>query len=374
MFHLEKTYNNLSKEVVNQITDECCENIESLLDELGVHYGKSYNRLYGPCPIHDGDNPAAWNLYPNGEIMRGYWVCRTHGCEKKWKKTLVGFVHGILSKDRGNIPWTEAINYMVNFLGYRNISEIKLPNKQEIKRKKISSVSSNLSKNKKTDSKTWGVEEYRKAMEMPCSYYLNRGYSKYILNKYDIGYSNRTNRSVVPVFDYEHKKIVGMLGRTSLKKCPKCGYYHAGKCPITTKEKMDSSKWKNSPGFEAACFLYNLWFARKYIMEQDTIIITEGPGDIWRLEEAGVHNGVAVFGTDVTEEQIALIESSWCMNIIVCFDNDKAGKKAKEAIKKRFEKTHRLFFPEIEANDLGDLSTEQIKKTIFPIMEKIKEL
>ena len=87
-------------DLIEEIKNMACANIEELLSELGVDSRRNGKMLVGPCPVHEGDNLSAWNLYPEGEEVRGYWVCRTHHCEKKkgqngkllYGSTIIGFV------------------------------------------------------------------------------------------------------------------------------------------------------------------------------------------------------------------------------------------------------------------------------------------
>ncbi len=366
-----------SQAVVNQITDECCEVIEDMLTELHVDYTRSNRRLFGCCPIHGGDNPGSWSLYPEGDDVRGIWFCRTRNCHKKWKKTLVGFVHAIISNNgKDEIPWTAAVDWMMKFLGYKTISEVKTPDAATLERQRYNNMARRFNIMPNTKSKrTWEPDKYRRAMEIPSPYYLKRGYTEEILKKYDVGYASKTNRSVVPVYDNEYKKIVGMTGRTQYNKCSNCGYYHEtnSACPTRIVDQIYACKWKNSPGFEASHHLYNLWFARQAIMDSNTIILVEGPGDVWRLEEAGIKNSVAIFGTDLTEEQLTLIESAWCMNVVVLTDGDEAGREAAKNIKDKLNRTHRLYFPSLAAKDVGALQTDQVTDDISPVLQQIEK-
>lgn len=367
--------NKYSQALVNQITDECCEVIEDMMLELHVPFTRSNRRLFGACPVHGGDNPAAWNLYPEGDNVRGIWFCRSRNCHKKWKKTLVGFVHAILSNRSSEpISWTIAVDWMAKFLGYKKLSDVVLPDRATLERQQFSNATRRLNLKPRTNlDKALSPDKYRKAVEIPSQYYVERNYNVETLTRYDIGYAKRTNRSVVPIYDSEHKYIVGMTARSHWDKCSECGYYHNPQysCPKLISEQINACKWKNSPGFEAAHHLYNLWFARQHIMDSSTIILVEGPGDVWRLEEAGIKNSVAIFGTDLCEEQLSLIESSWAMNVIVLTDSDEAGRLAATNIKEKLSRTHRLYFPTITTNDVGALQTDQVTDDIAPILDSI---
>jgi 5S rRNA maturation endonuclease (ribonuclease M5) len=364
--------NNLSQPLVNQITNECCDAIEDLLNDLNVQYNKGYKRIFGPCPIHGGDNPTSWNLYPEGESVRGYWNCYTHHCEDKWKSTLVGFVHAIISEKNKESKWTDAISWMIRFLGYKSELDVKLPSRANLERQRFNNISRRLNGTENSrDNKTWTTEFFRKNFEVPSPYFLSRKYSKEILSRYNIGDSERTNRAVVPVYDEGGINIVGMLGRTKKPKCNDCGFYHwkSEKCPDSIIDKNNSTKWKNS--FEASNHLYNMWNARDEIIKSGTAVIVEGPGDVWRLEEAGIKNSVALFGVDITEEQLGILESSWCTNIVLCLDNDEPGKAATKVLQGRLRRMYRIYVPSIKSEDVGSMTKEEIKNCIFPIINEI---
>ena len=54
-------------DLLDEIKDMACANIEELLTSLGVDFRRNGKMIVGPCPVHGGDNLSAWNLYPEGE-------------------------------------------------------------------------------------------------------------------------------------------------------------------------------------------------------------------------------------------------------------------------------------------------------------------
>jgi 5S rRNA maturation endonuclease (ribonuclease M5) len=379
MTHQQKKIDYYAHEYTNRVADECCEHIEDMLHELQVRFKRSGKRLYGPCPVHGGDNPAAWNIYPDGDYVRGIWVCRTHHCEKKYRRNIIGFVRGVLEAQRGHCTWAEAVDWMAQFLGYSSIKEVKPINKEEIDRLRYDSIQKKLTIKPRHKKSGWQRNVVRSRLQIPATYYLNRGYTKDILDKYDIGFSSKIQRVVVPIYNDDYEFVIGTTQRTIHKKCEKCNYYHnpLTSCPTTLTEQMHCSKWKNNEGFESAHCLYNYWFAKPYIKQSNTIIIVEGPGDVWRLEEAGIHNSVALLGCELSEEQLTIIESCWAMNIIVMTDNDEAGINAAKEIKEQLGRTHRLYFP-VEhfkkKDDVGDLNSSVLVSEVSPILEIINNL
>jgi 5S rRNA maturation endonuclease (ribonuclease M5) len=358
-----------SQALLTQISNECCNNIETMLNALGVEYYKGHKRLYGPCPIHGGDNPMAWNIYPDGDVVRGTWFCYTHRCQKKWKKNIIGFVHGVLSNKTANMPWTQAVLWMIKFLGYKDVHDIKIDDALKLDRQNYSNIFHRLNINcvAPQPKTTWTPTIYKSQVVIPSKYYIKRGYSQEILQKYDVGDSQRSYSSVIPIYDNKHQNIIGMIGRTHYNKCNACGFYHGhdDKCPTTAADQITHSKWRNAPGFDMRYYLYNLWFAKEHIEKTQTIILTEGPGDVWRLEEADIHNSVAIFKACLTEEQLVILEGLQCTNVILLLDNDDAGQNGTQEITKMLHRTHNIYCPKLSAgSDVGDLTVEEIKHII----------
>ena len=52
-------------------------------------------------------------------------------------------------------------------------------------------------------------------------------------------------------------------------------------------------------------------------------------------------------------------------------DNDDAGRKAAESIKKKCQKTYNLYNIEILKEDIGSMTIQDIQKDIIPKIEKL---
>jgi 5S rRNA maturation endonuclease (ribonuclease M5) len=215
-----------------------------------------------------------------------------------------------------------------------------------------------------------------KALDIPSQYFLDRGFSKEILIKYDVGdcinsSKEMNNRAVVPVYDQNMRGMIGCTGRSIHDKCLSCNAFHNmnDKCP-NDNEKWLSSKWRHSKNFKTQEHLYNYWFAKKYILASKTVVIVESPGNVWRLEEAGIHNSVAIFGSSLGYKQKALLDISGAMNIITIMDNDKAGKDAAKQIEDKCGRIYNIKHIEINANDIAEMSIDDIVTKISP---QIKE-
>jgi DNA primase len=106
-----------------------------------------------------------------------------------------------------------------------------------------------------------------------------------------------------------------------------------------------------------------MWNAKKHIKSSNnTVILVESPGNVWRLEEAGVHNSIAIFGTTFTDRQKMIVDCSGAMNIITIMDSDDAGNQARDKIYAKCKKTYNVTHIDIPADDIASMSIEDIKK------------
>lgn len=367
-------------DLIEEVKDMACANIEELLTELSVDFRENGKMFVGPCPVHCGDNFSAWNLYPEGEEVRGYWVCRTHHCEKKrgannkllYGSTIVGFVRGVLSQQKGRIvSYKESVDFLVNFLGYTSLSEIKKPDPETIERRKYASSMKKLSLSPKQETSGWSRDKLRNMLDVPAQYYINRGYSSEILDKYDVGLYNKRNRVVVPVYDDKYQYVAGFLGRSIHPQCGQCKKWHEPniRCPKTVYEIKECEKWLNG-SFQSTNYLYNYWFATEHIQKKGVAILVEGAGDVWRLEQSGVHIGLGLFGTELTDPQRILLDRSGALSIIVLLDPDKAGREGAKKLKSQLGRQYRMYFPHTR-EDVGDLNADEITEDIKPIIDKV---
>lgn len=354
---MKQTNQYLNRAKINELTDQGVLAAEDILSEFGVDFRKNNRRFYGPCPVHEGDNPSAFNMYPEGYDVRGVWFCHTKHCEKEWKRTFVGFIHAMLSKEYNEpISWTKAVDWLVKYLGHESLDSVQIPDEYTLERRMASSTAEKWSLAPVRGHTGWDRLRVRQTIEIPAKYYINRGFSHKTLDKYDVGLYNRHERVVVPIYDDDYNYAVGFTSRSIHEKCDKCGFWHNTKQPCLPFEQAfrQHCKWRHSEHFNASNWLYNYWFAKRWIEDSGVVILVEGPGDVWRLEESGIHNAVAMFGVDLTDEQLGILETSGALSVIVMLDNDEAGKIAAVEIQKKLKRIFRTYFPTMSGDDVGD--------------------
>jgi 5S rRNA maturation endonuclease (ribonuclease M5) len=358
--------------------DQLCDKIELLFEALGLDDIKLNGKMYvGNCPIHNGDNKTAFNLYPDGDYYRGNWKCRTHQCEKIFKGSIIGFIRGVLSTKKKDwekdgddmVSFKETINFINSFLG-DDINNVKI-SKKDIEKKNFARTIQNLvNPDQELNPSKVTRHTVRQLLKIPSEYFVQRGFSKDILDKYDIGFCSTNGkemfgRAVVPVYDNDNKFVIGCSGRSIYDICKECHSFHDPKmsCPEQD-DRWKFSKWKHSKDFKSQNYLYNYWNAKKHIAQSHKVIIVESPGNVWKLEEAGIHNSVAIFGSNLSDRQKIILDGSGAMTMIILMDNDDAGRKAAELINAKCRNTYNVINISISKPDVAEMTLEEINKEI----------
>jgi len=114
--------------------------------------------------------------------------------------------------------------------------------------------------------------------------------------------------------------IIALVGRSLL--------------PDEVREHKNIPKYKNTK-FHKSLNLFGLNKAKKHILEKECAIIVEGQFDCITCHNAGFKNVVALGGISLTKFQLYLL-LRYTKTIYLLLDNDAAGKKATDAIIKRY--------------------------------------
>jgi len=247
------------------LCDHLCDDIDNLLASFDIVYKNNTKMVSMSCPIHGGDNEGTLNLYVQGDSYRGNWKCRTHGCEQIFKSSILGFIRGILSRNKYNwskdgdktCSFDEAVTYATALLN-KDLTDIKI-SKSSRSKQSFTNVVKYIGGMNNTQTTTPSISRsvVRKSLAIPATYYINRGFSPDILDKYDVGLCTNPNkemynRVVAPVHDDNHEYLIGCTGRSIFEKCHICSSYHDSSisCPSSEKTWL-FPKWKHSSNFKS---------------------------------------------------------------------------------------------------------------------------
>ena len=377
-FH-SNDYNDQSK--LEQLCWDAVEFIDVIYDHFNINIKYRNDQLIkSACPVHGGDNSVACNFYPSGDHVV-HWKCRTHSCEDHFGKNMIGFIRGCISRSKyewehkgdKEATFAEAVDFLLEITGQK-FSDIKEKDNSILEMSRFNTMVWTMF----GDSEDGPIssitrEFYREHTKIPAQYYLDRGYSYEVLNKYDVGFCDKEgkqmyNRCIVPIYNQDMTSIVGFSGRSIFGQCEKCKFYHdpEDRCKFFP-------KWRHSKGFQKEKWLYNYWYAKDHVKDSGAAILVESPGNVWRLEEAGIHNSVAIFGTALNQSQKDLLDSLGAMSLIILMDNDDAGESAAAKIIHACSNQYRIYKPTINKNDIGDMTQEDIRNLILPYVLEAKE-
>lgn len=333
----------------NQISAACDalrDFIPEVLDRLDIEYVEYPNRYSFPCPVHGGDNPEGCSLFLDGDDVVGNWKCWTAGCDDEYARNIFGFIRGALTAKKGTeATLSETYKFCESIAKAEHVEEKDLNPVKEVKLLDV------FLKHSVVNTPTLSRQEVRSKIEIPCKYYIDRGYTPEVLDLFDVGTClDKTrpmyNRAVVPIYDV-NDCFVGCVGRSIYDNM--------------------QPKWLHSKGFKKE-HLYGLNIAKDHIIRNRTVFLLEGQGDVWRMHEAGYSNSVSIFGASLTDEQLILLEEIGVMNVIILTDYDEAGNKAAQQIIKKCGRRFNYLRPTLDAKDVGDLSIEQLQEQLKAIL------
>lgn len=379
-----------SQEQLNQLSYTVCTKLDDLLDHFNIKEScKKAQRFYvGPCPVHGGDKGNAFNLYHSGQII-GNWKCYTHQCHQHFQPTIIGFTRGLLShrhygwksprESSKEYGFSDTIKFLTDFTNCK-LSDIKPNFEYEEKQRFVRQMESiylkdgDYQQNLCLDPKL-----VLSSLKIPAEYFIYENYSKEVLCRYDVGLCDSPGkemfmRAVVPIYNDDHTKIIGCTGRSIFKNaCVLCDSWHAPSTPCPDdKNKWKYSKWRHNYGFKSTEALYNYWFAAPHIRKDGIAIIVESPGNVWRLEEAGIPYSVGIFGSKLSETQKIILDKSGAMSLIVLTDPDKAGTLAEEDIIARCKNSYNIYTPKFYSDDIGATPISVLQDKLQPLIDKIK--
>lgn len=105
-----------------------------------------------------------------------------------------------------------------------------------------------------------------------------------------------------------------------------------------------------------------------YHLLGDTAYVEESPLDCVRLRSYSVDGVVSTYGVNFSDHQLDLIvEHPKVKRVIMCLDNDDAGRKKEVEVWKRYRGRTRLYFAnytDIDAKDHGEMTPEEITFSI----------
>ena len=254
-------------------TQKCklTDRLPGIINQLGLRSTFCGDYYQCQCPIHGSDNPNSLTIWTNGG-----WKCWTSNCNEEWGTQLDGLLRAL-----GASP--EALLAGVEYgQDYKEEEvDINLP---------VYNVTR---------------DQIRECLQIPSKFYIDRGFSEDILNKFDVGDSfvkEMKNRAVFPIYNKDWG-LIGCAGRTLI-------------------DKPYIPKWRFSKNFKSGSTFFGINHAWKRMKDTKRIILVEGMSDTMRMHEYGIENCAGALGSKLSRGQVKLLKEMGVTDIIVALDPD----------------------------------------------------
>lgn len=297
--------------------------IESVIS-ANISLKRRGKNLVGLCPFHNEKTPS-FTVYPESNSFYCFG-CGAGG-------DVITFVRRM-----ENLDYTEAVKLVAQMAG------VPMPE---------DGYDDTLSKQRRRllEANREAARFFNTCLNDPknkdaLDYFLKRGLSPNTIRKFGLGYAPNEWRALINHMKTkgftEHELVLANLARRS-DKDGKTNYYDnfrnrvmfpiidlrgnviafGGRVMDDSKPKYintsDTLVYKKSNGVFALNFAKNA--------NEGKLILVEGYMDVIALHQAGFSNAIACLGTAFTSEQANLL-SRYADEIIICYDNDEAGKAA----------------------------------------------
>lgn len=304
--------------------------IEEVIGEF-VHLKRAGSNLKGLSPFTDEKTPS-FMVSPAKQIFK---------CFSTGKGGSV--VTFLMEKEHYSYP--EALRWLADKYS------IELPKEEEQSPEQLAAqteresfqIINEFAKNHFIDS----LHNTEEGKTIGLSYFLERGYRKDIIEKFQLGYClnsghNFTDAAKAKGYKLEYCEKVGLVkskddrhfdffrGRVLFPIHSITGRVLGFGGRILGNNEKKIAKYFNSPEsiiYNKSEILYGLYFAKGDIIKYDNCYLVEGYTDVISLHQAGITNVVSSSGTSLTKEQIKLMRR-YTNNVTILYDGDAAGIKA----------------------------------------------
>lgn len=315
--------------------------VDRFLEKLGATTvtggGSDYRST---CPVHKGDNSTALHYH------NGFFTCFAD-CKKTYNPpSLMAAALGISYK--------EALKRLETLFGepYDENEQFKTLDDNYIDDRLFIRYVKNRNKGKEREEQpTYDLSNTKIYRPILHKNLEDEGFTEKTRRDFDlrIGMSGYyKNRIVIPIRN-KQSSIVGIAARSTLSN--------------KEIDMLGLSKYIFSKGLKKGNLLYNS--DRAKMSSKPFIIVVEGYKSVWRLNEWGYDNAVAVMGATPTDEQIKLL-LKFGKPLIISGDNDSAGRRMEDSIYRQTRNYTYAFKFDIKSINVNEKdSIAETTKTAF---------
>ncbi|RSK27877.1 DNA primase [Bacillus sp. HMF5848] len=320
----------------NRIPEELIEKIRTqvdIVDIIGeyVQLKKQGRNYFGLCPFH-GENTPSFSVAPDKQIYHCF------GCGAG------GNVISFLMNIEG-LSFTDSVKQLslktnVDISSY--VSGVQTNEASHVSSDKDDMVKAHQLLKKFYHHLLVNTKEGEEALQ----YLLNRGFSKSMIDEFEIGFALPSRDMVVKFLSGHGFSLEKMYEAGLITKREAADVYFdrfrnrimfpihdAHGSPVAFSGRIfgdGEPKYLNSPEtklFNKRKIIYNFHNARLAIRQKEHAVLMEGFVDVISSVSIGVTEAVATMGTSLTDEQAKAIRRT-TEQVIICYDGDQAGLEA----------------------------------------------
>lgn len=314
--------------------------ITRILDSLKIEYQVNGDWVKTRCMFHNGEK---FNL----TYRNKFFYCFSE-CNRSY--SIVDVV-----KQQLGLTFFESVRWLCNQMGVSFESEMR---KSDPKAEELLKTlrKANRLKHEKESSELKEIDPsiFNDIKKIGHRILKEEGFDNEIVEFFNLGVANGgyfDKRVTIPI-DYIDGTIISMSGRL----------------PDRYVDDYGNPKYKHLNNADKGKTLYNISRAMRASKEKGFIIVVEGFKSVWRLHQWGFNNAVATMGASLSDDQRNILLKLGC-KIIVCGDNDEAGKHLNQQIYNKcsaFTQVKKLDISKITNKEKA--SIDEIEKPEFLIL------
>ena len=343
----------IPKETIDLIFESCV--IEEVIGSYLPDLKKKGTNYWACCPFHNEKTPS-FSVSPT----KGIYKC--FGCGKGGNS--VNFV-----MELGGFTYPEALRELSKKYNIEIQEKELTPDQIDRADKRDGTYLISSYANKFFQKELWNSKEGKL---VGLSYFNQRGFSKEIIEKFQLGYSPKQKDALTKqaIKDSYQKEFLEESGLSFFNEKSSADRFrervifpihnYSGKVLGFGGRALDpknKAKYLNSPEnliYHKSKVLYGLYFSKSEIAKHNNCYIVEGYTDVVSMHQVGIKNVVSASGTALSAEQVNLI-GRLTKNMTLLFDGDDAGLRASfksiDLILKEGMNVKIVMFPEGEDPD-----------------------
>lgn len=299
-----------------------------IVDVIGevVHLKRQGRDFVGLCPFHDEKTPSF-------SVSQEKQLFHCFGCKKGG--TVFKFIMEL-----------EGYSFQDALKALGNRSGVDLPDLGNNYESSLSSESQSLLLAHEWLTKLYHhLLRYTEDGKSGYDYFKKRGITKESIDLFQLGFAPNVEEFTAEFLEKKglHQQLLIKAGLLNLRDDNSVTDRFRGRVVFPIRNHLGKTvafggraisgqtpKYLNSSEsdlFQKSRILYNFDLAKRYIRQENEVVLLEGYMDVISAHQAGVKNVTATLGTSLSESQAKLL-NRYVDTVILCYDSDHAGVEA----------------------------------------------